>query len=341
MFDEEVSRMGRMIRMIALVGQHLRLRHLVVAGLLASTSVNAADLAAARADLEAGRFDQVEAAVEDLADDDADAAFLLGRVRYQQREWEDAGDLFEEAVGMGRDDSETQVWLGRARVNEAQEASIFRRMGIASDAKDAFERAVELDPENVDALASLIDYLVGAPGIAGGDKDRARELIATLESMDPWEAVDARAGLLRSEDEDADLIPLYEEAVASMPEHVEARFTLGLMYVQAERYDEADAAFIATQALQPDHRGVMYQFGKYAAVTGQALERGAEQLTRFLATPEDPDEPSHAWARYRLGMIYEHQAETEMAMASYRTARELDPEHDDARSALRRLERGG
>jgi tetratricopeptide (TPR) repeat protein len=332
--------MKRLIRMIALVGQHLRLRHMVVAGLLASTSISAADLAAARADLEAGRFDQVEQAVAGIAEDDAEAAYLLGRVRYQQREWDDAGDLFEEAVDMGRDTAETQVWLGRARVNQAQEASIFRRLSIASDAKDAFERAVELDSTDADALGSLIDYLVGAPSIAGGDRDRARELIGTLEALDPWQAVDARASLLREEDEDADVIPLYQDAVASMPDRVEAQFTLGLLYMQAERYPEANESFVTTSALEPSHRGVMYQFGKYAAVTGEELDRGVAELERFLATPEDPDDPSYAWARYRLGMIHEHRGNSDMALAAYRTARELDDDHDQAQAAIRRMERG-
>jgi tetratricopeptide (TPR) repeat protein len=328
-----------LMSMIESVGHRVRARQLLVAALLASTSVHGLDLAAANQHLEAGRFDRLEALVADEAEDDADAAYFLGRVRYQQREWDDAADLFEEAVEMGRDDVETNLWLAEAKSAYAQNANMFSAMGAARAAKRAYQRAVEIGPEDARARLSLIGFLAGAPAIAGGDLDLAREHAEVLRGLDPWMAVRADADILRAEDEDADLVPLYAGAASSMPDAAEPQFILGLMYMQAERYDDAERQFLRTAELEPDHDGVRYQFGKFAAVTGTELERGIEQLTIYLAQPIDPGDPGPEWVNYRMGMIYEHLGDTAAAMMSYRAALEIDDDHELADEALRRLER--
>ena len=270
-------------------------------------------------------------------DDDADAAYYLGRVRFQQGEWEDAADLMEEAVDMGRDDVTTNLWLGRTKSRYAQDASMFSAMGAARAAKRAYQRAVELGPEDAEARRGLIGFLVGAPAIAGGDLDEARTHLEVLRGLDTWMAVDAEASILRADDPEAEVVPLYAHFVRDNPRHVEAHFVLGLLYMQDESFREADRQFRRTAELEPEHAGVRYQFGKYAAVTGEELARGLEQLTLYLEGPLDPGDPSAAWANYRLGMVHEHLGDTPSAAAAYRAALALDEDHEAAEEALERL----
>jgi len=336
-------RMRKLIRSLSLEGlrrRRFRARHLLLAALLASQSAHGVDLDAVRGDLEAGRIDQAVAVLEPIADDDPEAAFMLGRVRMLQREWEGAGDLFEGAVDLGRDTAETNLWLGRARVNQAQEASIFSKMSIARTSLRAFRRAVELDPAYAEARRSLIDYLVGAPGIAGGDVDEAREHAAILEQQDPWLGVQARASILRAEDEDADIIPMYEAAAVEMPDRFEAQFTLALLYMAAERYDDVESALIRSDTLQPGAPSVMYQYGKLAAVAGLGTERGVAALQAYMQIPHAPDDPPNAWAEYRLGSIFHREGDAAAARAAFERALVLDPDHEQASAALRQLARG-
>ena len=53
--------------------------------------------------------------------------------------------------------------------------------------------------------------------------------------------------------------------------------------------------------------------------------------------PADPKLPTEAHARWRLGMIYEHQGRKDLARREYESALKLDPELEQAQEALENL----
>src|SRR5207237_1758838 len=63
----------------------------------------------------------------------------------------------------------------------------------ARKVKQAFETAVRLDPRNVEAHRDLMQYLVEAPWIVGGDKEKAKQEIDVISRLDPVEGRLARA----------------------------------------------------------------------------------------------------------------------------------------------------
>jgi len=65
--------------------------------------------------------------------------------------------------------------LGVAYGNLAQNASAFRRVSLARHTRDEFERAVELDPNDLDARWALVQYYALAPGYLGGSEQKARQ----------------------------------------------------------------------------------------------------------------------------------------------------------------------
>src|SRR6185369_16238380 len=67
------------------------------------------------------------------------------------------------------------LWLGRAYGREAQGANVLRQPGLATKARGAWERAIALDADNLDARSDLIQYYVQAPGFLGGSSAKALE----------------------------------------------------------------------------------------------------------------------------------------------------------------------
>lgn len=305
--------------------------------MLTSAAAAAGPLETAREHLQSGQLDQAMAMVEPLADDDAEAAFLLGHVLRAKREWEDAGDAYEQAIELGGEIARYYNALGDARVIQAQEASLFSRLGIAKDALAAFRRAVELDPGTPEFRYSLIQYLISAPGIAGGDDDEATEHVAILERQDPIWGARARAAML-AEDGRADEVPgVYAVALETHPDSLDLRFQYGLVLVQAERFQEARTQFERILAGGDQHTGSLYQLGKLAAIAAQDPDRGIAALDTFLSLPPVEGDPPHAWALYRRGMIREQHGDLDGALADYRRALALDPEHEEADKAIARL----
>lgn len=122
----------------------------------------------------------------------AEAQFYLGRIAYDQKEYDDAIEYFEEATGLNTKNGEYFNSLGDAYAAAGANASMFRQMSIGPKAIKAWEEAARLDPKNMNARYSLVGVYPMAPGFMGGGQDKAdktaKELFPLLEdalSKDP------------------------------------------------------------------------------------------------------------------------------------------------------------
>jgi len=170
---------------------------MLAAGPLTAASDHAA-LSAARAQYEAGRLDEAEHAFEKLAASEArnaEASFYRGEIALLRNNPDKAVKFFEQAVNAAPDVSPYHHRLGDAYGRAAQEASIFRALGLARKCLAAFKRAVELDPGNLDARYSLFTFYLGAPRIIGGGTGRAAAEAAAIKERDADRARVAFAAL--------------------------------------------------------------------------------------------------------------------------------------------------
>ena len=83
-------------------------------------------------------------------------------------------------------------------------------MGYATRIRDAFLKAVELDPHNTDARFALLDYYMQAPALVGGGKARAHDLVTQTEAVNPAAArlMQAQLALAGKDDAQAQAILL-------------------------------------------------------------------------------------------------------------------------------------
>jgi tetratricopeptide (TPR) repeat protein len=104
---------------------------------------------------------------------DAVGAFYLGRTFFAQEQYEDAIEWLEKAVLLNEQNSDYHLWLGRAYGYQAQRTSVLWQLPLARRVRKHFERAVELNPDNIDARADLAEYYLKAPWFLGGSKEKA------------------------------------------------------------------------------------------------------------------------------------------------------------------------
>jgi len=165
-----------------------RLRHLLLFILLFTGRFLVADDSEANALLQQGRMDEATAMLQTLLaaqPGDAEAHQLLCRVYYAQDMGEPAIHECEAAVAHAPNNSENHMWLARAYGFKASHASPFTALRLAGRVHSEFELAVQLDPENVQAMSDVGEYYVAAPPLVGGGLDKAQALAARMQPKFP------------------------------------------------------------------------------------------------------------------------------------------------------------
>ncbi len=155
-----------------------RVFYILITGLLA-TAVWGRDLSQAedlfkRADYE-GSLAQLE-----KSSSDGPTLFLIGRDYLMSGDLKKASEFLERAVAADSSNSDYYDWLGRAYGKRAETSNILAAPGWATKARQAFEKSVQLDPKNSDALDDLFDYYLDAPGFMGGGMEKAARIAAMI-----------------------------------------------------------------------------------------------------------------------------------------------------------------
>ncbi len=167
----------------------------------------------------------------------------LCRVYYQERRWDDAIHQCETAVQLAPLDAEYHLWLGRAYGEKADAIHSIKAYGLAKKVRSEFERAVQLDSKNADALSDLGEFYTAAPGIVGGGKNKAQVVVEALEPLDPAQGHQLE-GLLAEKDKN------YRVAEAEFEAAVETS------HQSAGCVDGAGFLLRAPQTIGPDAGGV-------------------------------------------------------------------------------------
>lgn len=276
----------------------------------------------------------------DADDENHEANFLLARVSLAKQDHNRAVRYGERAVDLADSVSEYSLWLARAYLAKAMESGIINAFRYARKGKGAYENALYLDSTNVEARFELCMYLLAAPGIVGGNKDRGIRQAEIIETQDSLYGAYAWAGVHERENE-------LDRAEASLKRAVEldtsstyyARYALGYFYERHERYDEAIAVFRDILAKKPDEMVAVFQVGKICAITESDLDEAETCFKRYLEVEAPPNAPDRAAAHWRLGMVYDIQGKTDLAITELRMAVELAPHNKDFRRTLKEVER--
>jgi tetratricopeptide (TPR) repeat protein len=268
---------------------------------------------------------------------DAAAAFYLGRIAFEELRTDRAVDYFETAAKLDPKNATYYLWLGRAYGREAQDANVLRQPGLAKKTKAAWERAIELDPENLDARSDLIQYYVQAPGFLVGSTPKAFEQAEEIRKRNALRGSLELGALYEREKKPSDAEKAYLEAAKEKSDRHVGEYRLGLFYQNTGAFDKAFEVFESLIAAYPSEFGALFQIGKTGALSGQRLERAAEALEAYLQTTPGRNDPSLAAAHWRLGMVHERRRDRQRARAEYQTALRLDPTFKPATESLKRL----
>ena len=221
--------------------------------------------------------------------DRAEVFYLQGRINTWEGDIEAAFDWFEKAVEADPETADYQYWLGMMYGARAQRASIFGKPGKARRARKAFEEAVRLDPDHIAARTKLMEYHLFAPGILGGDREKAGAQAQEISSRNPMEGHLAW-GLIHAKEKTRDKREnAYLAAVALANGDVRPVISLASLYLRDERRPDAIRVYEAFLQTSPDNSSILrrlsnlYRLEKENEKAFEAARRSLEAAMDALA----------------------------------------------------------
>lgn len=237
-------------------------------------------------------------------DANASAAYYLGRLASFDNNFDDAIRQFERAVQLDDGNALYHFWLGSAVGDATPHANKLKQPFMARRVKKEWERAVQLDPNQIDARFRLVGFYVLAPGFMGGSTEKAREQANEISKRNVMRGAMARALIAEHEKNGAAQEAAYQQAISAAPDSSTGYFALANMYATNGKATEAFAALDQYAALRSDDRWPLYHIGRVSSVTGKQLDRGESALREFLAAlPKDAHATTIAAAHDGLGQI--------------------------------------
>lgn len=196
--------------------------------------------------------------------------------------YDDAALKFLAALKGAPDDPNIHVYLGMARRNQ----------GELEEAKKYLDKAIELDPQNGRAffeLGLLYNVEQSQGKRSQGDAEQAL-LKAVQKSPNESKYWYALGEIYRLETQPDKAIKAYRQALDLDPPYLKATSKLGLLYVDAKRYDDAEALLIP--AVRRDGKvaiNYLYLGVIYAAKGQKAAAIDNFETFLKLAPRNDPD----------------------------------------------------
>jgi tetratricopeptide (TPR) repeat protein len=295
-----------------------------------------ADVTQANVLLQQGRVDEATVSLRDILaaqPGDAQAHQLLCRIYYAQDMADNAIHECQLAASSDPASSDDQMWLGRAYGFKASHANPLSALSLAVKVRVAFERAVQLDSENIHAMNDLGEFYVAAPSLIGGGLDKAQALAARMQPHFPSQAHRLLALIAEKKKEDAVAEAEFSNAVAA-GKTPESYIDLGQFY---QRHHQPDKMIDALQSgIATDRRkGPSLVDAASVLTDAQRSPELAETLLRtYLSSSGKTDDAPAFKVHVQLGDLLAHQGDPAAAHREYAAALALASNYVPARKAM-------
>jgi Flp pilus assembly protein TadD len=222
---------------------------------------------------------------------DAATLQLMGQNLFMLGEYRRATEVLEKAVALDPNNPKLAHWLGRTYGRRAETANPFLAPGFASKTGQMFEKAVELDPTDKDALGDLLDFYLEAPGFLGGGVQKAEQLAQMILRQDQAEGHYAQ-GIVADRKKEFDTAEQqFRRAAELAPRQVGRVLVLARYLANHGRVKESDALFEQAARMAPNSPRVMFDRASVYIKENRDLDEARKLLEQYLKSPLTPDDP--------------------------------------------------
>lgn len=225
---------------------------------------------------------------------------LAGKCHYMLGDFKKASDLFEKTVQLNGHISEHYHWLGRAYGRRAESGNPLTAPHYASKARQMFERAVEMDPKNKEAINDLFEYYLEAPGFLGGGLNKAQALLEKIKANDQAEYYYANAQLAQKRQEFHSAEQHLKRAAELAPRQIGRLFDVAKFLARQGRLIESETFISKAEKIDPNNPKLLFDKAQTYIIAKKNLPAATKLLERYLKSDLSPEMPSRAEAEKLL-----------------------------------------
>ena len=208
----------------------------------------------------------------------------IANFAFKYKDWETSIEYLEKAIKI----SPTSIryfLLGGAAGFRALEVSVFSSLKYINIMKPAFEKALELEPNNSLFMRAQVDVLISLPSILGGNVEKAKKIAKQIKFINPLEGLLAEGFI-------------YEK----LKNYKSAKLTYSIFFELLKQNEEiCSKSFL--NYLKNNRRELAYDLGKIAAEYSLSIKWGQCALSYFLNTYKLSDTVPLAWVYYQIARL--------------------------------------
>ena len=267
---------------------------------------------------------------------------LSGRILLLKDQSEEAYEVFSALCEKHSEEVEVNYQFAVSAVIMAQKASIFSKMGYASDFIEAMEKTLSLKPDHIKAIEYLIGFHLKAPSIAGGDKEKALSFANQLKALDEARGYNQLANAYFQMEKEQQAFDTVTQGLKKFPENDQLYFSRALALITKEQWPLAKEDLKKTVQFTKKEKTkalALYQQGKVSVKSGQDIEEGIRALEAAEPIISDDYKP---WVNYRLAQLYikikdYEQAQEIVSNISYKKDNKLKQKVKKLKKKLKKL----
>ena len=271
---------------------------------------------------------------------------MLSVVCRRQRDGEAAVRHGRSAAELMPTNAEVHHVYARAIVERMRGGGMMAALRNASTWRAELRTTIELDPSNTDARLEELLFYAFVPPAMGGDRDRARVLLAELSELDPGRASAMEARMLQNDGDLEGAREVIDRRLSGEPGDAEVLLALADLLEEEQDFELADEAIQAAMNARPAEAGWRATYKRARSQLDEERE-GDPVLTLSLldeyaeGAPRSDYMPTPAQALLTRARALSRLGRMDEAEAAYRSALDADEEVDESGEVADELREAG